>query len=307
VGIASFYPATSQDIVSTVGLSFFNFSMPSIAARDFGLFMLKVCAMQIALLALSMLFFGEARAFRLALVPVLALLLAKYVLNPSPPHYYIMCTLLWPILLIYLPWGRNLGSNLAYFSLPPLYAVLMFLGAVTYAARYAPLYENDSREFRSVFIKPFTKAPWTSLNETVSFVAPQQPIESRVTAIQSRIRPGDKVLLLSPFDHLLSFYVAPQSYCGHFDLMTNFVTKTVKGEILSCVNDAEHLLVVYDTALEVPCPTDALQMHPVCQSRASMKANLSRLRDEIAPMLELVGADGDLVFYRHDKPFDPAK
>lgn len=301
VAIASRYPGVSQDIVNTVGLSFFNISQQSIPKREFAWIMLYISIAQLALFALSMAFEGKDRALRLALIPVLALSLVKFVFNPAAPHFYIMCTLLWPVALIYLPWSNKARRNTGRTVLPLPYSAFVAVSTLIFAIQTCLSYQQNARDFRGRLIESFSRTPWTGLNETISFVAPEQPIRSRVTAIQSQMRMGDKVLFLSPFDHILSFYVNPQSFCGHFDLLTNFATYSVANAVSSCVSDATQLLVVYDKALEIPCPTDGLQEQPLCQQRAQMKHNLIRYKDELLPMLQPNGFDGDLVFYRRDR------
>jgi hypothetical protein len=300
VGLASIYPGTSHNIVNTVELSFFNISMQSMAKRDVAWFLLYVATAHIVLFALSTMFHARERALRVALVPVLALSLTKYVYNPAAPHLYIMCTLLWPLMLIYIPWipARSSAGRRIFLPQPLPFAIAV--ATIILATQVGFDYGAGASDFRARFVDPFQQKNWTQLNETLPTVAPEAPISARVEAIRSQLRPGDKMLLLSPFDHVLNFYANPQSYCGHFDLFTNFATSAVADKVRDCVANAKSLLIVYDRALEIPCPTDSLEAQPLCRQKSQMKYNLTAFRDLIMPLVHFTASDDNLIFYRRD-------
>ena len=139
------------------------------------------------------------------------------------------------------------------------------------------------------------------LGESIKIVAPAEPIAQRVTAIREELRPDEPLLLLSPFDHLLSFYVNPKSYCGHFDVLTNVVTTDNVLAIQKCVNSRTDVLVVYDRALATPCPTlvaDVLHFTSECRNKFLAKQNLLTILELLRPSLVEQSSKGDLVFYR---------
>jgi hypothetical protein len=57
-------------------------------------------------------------------------------------------------------------------------------------------------------------------------------------------------------------------------------------------------LIVYDLATEVTCPDIILQIEQRCRLKPALKGNLVNLKDRLLPLVELVGSDGDLEFYR---------
>src|SRR5206468_2664805 len=112
---------------------------------------------------------------------------------------------------------------------------------------------KEAAHFHEFLTDDFRASSWVSLGERMSMAMPEGPIAERVHAIREELRPGEKLLVLSPFDHVLSFYVNPRGLCGHFDVLTNLATHKDAEAVMECVWGSEKLLVVYDRALETPC------------------------------------------------------
>lgn len=287
---------TSSDVVSTVRLSFFNVGMPYMTYSDAMWFFLTVASAQVALFGLSFLFAGPERTLRIAFLPCLALLLIKYIFNPSPPHLYVVLTLLWPICLTYLPWASSPG--LSKWSLPRLIAPAVAIIFAFVAAQGGRSFKEQSSEFRSAQIDNFKIGQWTQLGETIGFVAPEEEFYERVVSIKSHVRPDDTLVLLSPYDHILNFYVNQQNICGHFDLFTNLATREIANRVIECATRSAQTMIVYDRSAETRCPTDPLQSNPRCALKFDMKTNLIDLKNRLLPFVELVGSDKNLEFYR---------
>ena len=242
----------SADIVGAVWLGFYNIDVPIFEAgrfaRDFAAILLVEAALFVVIFSA---FSGGERDGRIAILGVLSLILIKWIFNPSGDNAAFSFVLIEPLMLVFLPWGEA-GSRapawnrqiLSYARLAVF--VLAFAGCAS-GVRSEIL---GGAEFRRFYIHHYVAQPWTSLGETLPAVTPENPIASRVKAIRAQLQPGDKLLLLSPFDQLLSFYVNPPGYCGHFELLSNMVTRQIAERVEECAAKSAHVLIVKDDALE---------------------------------------------------------
>jgi len=289
---------TSPDIVNTVQLAFFNIGMPFMTMHDVVWFFMILTAAHVILLGLSLLFSGRERALRLVCIPVLALLLVKYIFNPAAPHLYLVCTLLWPMCLTYLPWPFSVRTTPQGWTMPwpsaPLLAALMLYCAIQGGLAY----KEQARDFRSIFINDFEINKWSDLGETINFITPEKPVFDRVMGIRKYINPDDSLVLLSPYDQVLNFYVNPRKICGHFDLLSNLATRDSARKVFECATRSPQVLIVYDRAAETPCPTDLLEAQSHCALKAAIKGNLVDMRAKLLPFVKLVASDQNLAFYR---------
>jgi hypothetical protein len=282
----AFFFHASPDIIKTFQLSFFNIGMPFTGLTEAAWLLASLVAAELVLFCLSMLFSENERTMRLCYLPVLALLMVKYIYNPAPPHLYLVCTLLWPMLLLYLP--------------PRLAAAAPLIAAtsVYFAAVAGDVYKADAQTFRSLLVNDFAVSDWHSLGERVGFVAPERPISDRVESIKNKVTPGDTLIILSPYDQILNFYVNPRLICGHFDILSNLATRDIESALLTCATRSSKTLIVYDKASETPCPTGYRQTQSRCALKAITKGNLTNFRDRLLPFVEFVGSDDNLLFYR---------
>jgi hypothetical protein len=277
---------TSPDIIKTVHLSFFNIGMPFLSRTDEAWLLACLIAAELVLFCFSMLFSENERAIRLCYLPVLALLMVKYIYNPAPPHLYLVFTLVWPMLLLYLPPQFSKGR--------PLLALII----LCFAAFAGNVYKHEAKAFRSLFVNDFPVSNWNSLGESIGFVTPEKPITQRVESIQRQVAADDTLIILSPYDQILNFYVNARAICGHFDILSNLATHAIENDLLACSTRSSRTLIVYDKALETPCPTGYLQTQSRCALKATTKGNLTRFRDKLLPLVELVGSDENLLFFR---------
>jgi hypothetical protein len=300
LGYTSFFHG-SPDIIKTVQLSFFNIGMPFMNRTETVWFFVGLIAAEFFLFCMSMLFSGNERTLRLCYLPVLALLMVKYIYNPAPPHLYLVFTSLWPVLLLYLPppsstaHPMRIGSAL-------IDSILVAAVAVPFAVQAGITYGEEAKAFRTQYISDFVVNTWGSLGESIGFVAPELPISERVKSIKKQITPEDTLIILSPYDQILNFYINSQKICGHFDLLSNLATKDIENALLTCSIRSSKTLIVYDHASETPCPTGYLQTQSRCALKATTKGNLTDFRDRLLPFVKLVGSDENLLFYRPTGP-----
>jgi hypothetical protein len=266
-----------------------------------------VCAIEVALCLLAASYFkGGERDARIAIVGVLALVLVKWIFNSSPANLSYSNILALPVMLAFVPWRETLPE------LPArkhFLAGLVQTGILVVMLPYAALQVRHELQwkydFDHKFISHYATAPWTQLGERLPVITPQAPILERVAAVRREIRPGEKMLIISPFDQLTSFYVNPAGFCGHFEVISNLTTTDSVKAIAACVKN--HALVVVDSAIDMPCPIQEYEIlgknpqtalaRKVCPTKEKMKRNAALLLKQIGP-LKKVGEQGPLSFYR---------
>jgi hypothetical protein len=181
-------------------------------------------------------------------------------------------------------------------------SILVAAVAVPFAVQAGITYGEEAKAFRTQYISDFVVNTWGSLGESIGFVAPELPISERVKSIKKQITPEDTLIILSPYDQILNFYINSQKICGHFDLLSNLATKDIENALLTCSIRSSKTLIVYDHASETPCPTGYLQTQSRCALKATTKGNLTDFRDRLLPFVKLVGSDENLLFYRPTGP-----
>lgn len=288
---------TSEDILTSISLGFFQINMPVLGAFDSIVTLTAIIFSQLVLLILTFSFKEGERTARLCLLPILGLLLIKYLWNPAAPHLHVTLAFILPMCLLYIPFdvidSRVQQTRMQY-----------LINGVTAIALIACLlqayqYASESNYVKKYVTGDFLALPWRELAETISIVTPEGEIVQRVNAIKKRIQPTDSLLVLSPFDHLLSFYINPKKYCGHFDLITNLTSRQDFEKIKLCTDRNPELLVVFDEALLKPCPEkiDKNASKQNCENKLIFKNNVANVMKHI-PNLQEVDRDGDLIFYR---------
>jgi hypothetical protein len=253
-------------------------------------FILLLVVGQLSLIYLSRFASAPLQPALLSLAPVLGCLFVKYAFNPSPPHLSFVLVLAASVALIFVPWTRMTPFSRALLLTPA------FVAVISYTAFLSGKYLTESDVDRASLMRPFVSEPWRRLGETISFVTPEADILRRVSAIKALIPGFDRILWLSPFDHLLSFYVNPPMFCGHFEVMTNLTTSGIQEQLENC-GAQPGTLVVYDKALATPCPTDPLESDSRCAARAAMKSNLDHIMQSLSGRVQRITETRDLIFY----------
>jgi hypothetical protein len=295
---------TSPDIANSISLGFFNVNMPILPPWDIAKSTAWIVLAQgiVTLGALS--FTGPERAARLSILPVIGLSFVKAVFNPSPPHLSISLAFILPILLVFLPSPqKGVGNGPLEPVMQPVnfsWAKLAALGVLVMGCWVSGIdYLSKATLFKGELVKPFVTRQWSSLGETLPTAIPESPIAERVSAISEVSRPEDALLVLSPFDHLVSFYANPARYCGHFELLSNIATTNIADQVVECVVRTPNVLVIYDHALAEPCPDlTRLGIETECRKKFMAKGNIQHLLERLLPDLVEVERKGDLVFYR---------
>jgi hypothetical protein len=180
-------------------------------------------------------------------------------------------------------------------------------------------YRNVAKVREGTLLSLFEIHQWSGLNETFETPTPDEPIVSRMKTVQEEIKSDDAVVFLSPFDHLMSFYSNPKSYCGHFEFVTNLVTYGNVNDVVSCVRHNPNALLVYDDAMFNKCPVLwHLKFYPndfrstinelltasqgtmdSCEAKNKLYETMQSIMDTLKPELVLVKKVGPLSFYRH--------
>lgn len=291
----------SVDILNSIYLGFFQVNMPFLSGKQGVSFILMTLVLQLVLVLLCLKFRGAERMARLSILPSLMLVLIKVIYNPSSPHLDITLLFLIPFLLVYIPRDKNyfLYKNIPN-SLKNLSFPILILSLALLCWNKGIKYEEESNFIRRYYVMPFQASPWTSLGETIPMVTRGDEVANRVRAINNKLGPDDALLILSPLDHLISFYVNPKKYCGHFELISNLTQKSDFEKIKNCVNNAKNILIVYDQALSTPCPDlKKLNMVNRCSQKLEVKNNVIDVLKYL-PKLKESGREGNLIFYRKD-------
>ncbi len=291
----------SPDITSTVQLGFLNIGVPLMTVTAALIFFRNVLIGQTAFAWAAFQFPDGERDARLCLLFAVALVLIKYLYNPSPPHLSFVGILLVPMALVFFPWNKTARSSASAQGLRWIGRAVVTSFALGFCLWAGQLYLQMGAKFRTLFVDDFSAKSWTHLGETIGMIAPEGPIAERVAAIRAEIKPGEKILMLSPFDHLLSFYINPRAFCGHFDVLTNVATSAQVQSLLSCAQRSPNVLIVYDSALERPCPdleSSVLHTATRCPKKLIIKRNMQMLMERLRPSVTVVGTSSDLTFYR---------
>ncbi len=294
----------SHGFLETIQVGIFGIAMPSVDNAAF----LGLCAyvvMVAAVLVVAALRFDASeRAARLCIIPVLGLLMIKYVYNLSPVHLLYTLAFIFPASLIFLDWNSGAKGWVAKtFTVGQRKRFTTFMLSILMVVCVAAAlhYQRDSYQRRAMLVDVFQKNSWTDLGETIQTTTPAEPIVSRMKAIQEQIKPEDSALFLSPFDHLMSFYGNPKSFCGHFEYLTNLVTYDNIAFVEECVRSNPNVLVVYDDAIETKCPSewdDVYYSVNSCTSRKKLLLTMQTIMAHLKPELTLVKKSGSLSFYR---------
>jgi len=290
----------SLDIVRNISLGFFQINMPAIFPHKIFFYLLSIFSFELILVFLCFGFQGKERLARLALLPILALLFIKPLFNPSGPHLAISSAFILPCLLLYLPisaGGKYHNFNLMDKSIPSALIGIVMVVSIFICVNSGNKYNGDSKWMHTYLIDPFVVKPWIGLGETLPMVTPGEEISQRVGLIKKYLKDDDSLLILSPFDQTLSFYLNPNQYCGHFDLVSNIATQKNIDQVVTCFNSKKEMIVVYDLLMNKACPIRPLDSIIDCQ-KLDAKQNVSKILDRIKPNLVEVGRSTDLIVFK---------
>lgn len=288
----------SEGFLQGVGLGFFGL-FPAPTWAEFTL--LSVCILAVlALLVKSVAGFEyNERAARLCLLPIAALLVIKYLLYALAVHLLFVLIFIVPVMLTYIRWQHSSASVPSPHAVP-LRAILATVLVLVCCGKTV-VYASGAHSFRQTMIQPYVLHQWDSLHETFQTPVPEEPIATRVAAIRSVLKPDDSVLFLSPFDHILSFYVNPKRFCSHFEITVNPITHPMVKSIIECAQNTQQTLIVYDTAENMPCPDSVFANYynqQSCALKLKLKQNSATILKALEASYTAVGTSGPLTFYR---------
>jgi hypothetical protein len=295
----------SSGFLQTAQSGLFGIGMPPAQSRSqFFDFCLLVGILALGLGYCATRFPAAERAARFSTLPVIALLLIKYIYNTSDAHLFYSLVFIAPSLLIYWDWQNHAvlprSLTLEQKQMAAHFVVLM---ATLFCLLFSVRYYHGAKTSEAIRINPFVQHVWSDLGESLATVTPEQPIAARIQAVRDEMRPDDVVLFLSPFDHLMSLYANPQNYCGHFEVLSNLTTHQTVASVVDCVRNSPRALVVYDDALKKTCPESWPQFfyydNAGCVRKRKLKMTLQSVMEVIKPDLVLVKQSGALSFYRH--------
>jgi len=295
----------STGFLETVQVGIFGVATPPLDYSKFLSMCLYVSLCGIALIIATMRFDSLEKGVRLCFLPVLCLMMVKYIYNASPNHLLFTLVFVSPFALVYMDWNLKTASwKLFNLDVAQRQKTLRFIVTALVVGGLATAlhYNRDSTQSRNMLVTMFHKNSWSELGEAFQTSAPAEPIEVRMKAVQAEIRPEDQVLFLSPFDHLMSFYGNPKSFCGHFEYLTNLVTYADVETVIACERNNPHALVVYDDAVQAKCPSSWSEDYydvTSCVMKKKLMISMQFIMDALKPGLVLVKKVGPLSFYRH--------
>jgi hypothetical protein len=301
VTAGSFFLPQNPDFVINVQAGFFGVGTPKLEPRGYREFIFVVVASAIICAALAFRMSRPERDARLALLPIIALLGIKFLFNPSSAHLFFTCSAVLPLVLCYVPWLAS-GARRAYskWLIAEDLATLLIVGGCLFVAVN---YVKDRRKFNADYTGILQKYDWSSLGDSIVTTTPPEFLKSRVDAIRSELAPNQRLLLLSPFDHLLSFYINPPTYCGQFEMLTNLVSENDLNRVVSCVQRHPETLIVYDNGNDIICPSkDLIRIYDMasCTGKILLKTGLKTVAEILETGAKSSKAIGNLTFIRMD-------
>lgn len=312
----------SKGFLQTIQAGLYGVSVPALRAID----LIFVCVGAVVYTAVALVmtlgFNSQERMARLCIIPVIWMLMIKFIYNPSSAHMLFTLSFIAPVTLALWNWKEQ-HVILAAYGLEAQHQkkfisfVLML--AVMANLAFAYHYRAEAKERANLLLDLFEKHSWANLNERFITTTPSDPIETRMKALNEQIKPDDAVVYLSPFDHLMSFYSNPKRYCGHFEYLTNLVTYANIDDVVECVRRDTNALLVYDDAVFNKCPNllhikfyvDDVRTTlnrlflasqgtmDSCEAKNKLYQSMQVIMDRLKPELVLVKKDGPLSFYRH--------
>lgn len=284
----------SDSLIRTVWVTFFNIAVPAVS--EAWLIQFWIGAVIFAAVAIYLATSNNRSEMypKLCMLPMLAVLQTKYLVNPSFVHVWFTLLLTLPVAILFVPWRE--------WTTRRMIAVCEIISVAAVGLCFSSLrqYNIQADRIASNYYSFYQLHSWSDLGENLTTPTPSAGIAERVQAIRERAGTYDKLLVLSPFDFLMGFYANPEHYCGHFDILTNLITSGTFNSIVQCVKNSPRVMVVYDEALNIPC-TEV--KYPFSYDRASCEAKRTLKKMEtgvlraVKPYLVETARVGSLTFY----------
>jgi hypothetical protein len=297
----------SHGFLETIQVGIFGVAVPTVSVSLFLKIATYVGALAALLVWAAYRFPAHERLPRLCIIPIMCLLMIKYIYNASPVHLLYTTAFLLPMSLVFLDWKNQLHflsswglNDTQRYNITWFMSSAVVVGCLLCAVHYG----SGADQRRAMQTDLFQKNSWSDLGETFITTTPQAPIATRIKAIQAEIKPQDVVIFLSPFDHLMSFYGNPEKYCGHFEYLTNLVTYKNVADVEACARNSPNVLVVYDPLVEKSCPDSVRSLFydiHSCEKKGMLLQTMINTMSKLKIELVLVKQEGGLYFYRQKK------
>jgi len=295
----------SKGFLDTVHIGMFKISVFPMEWAALAETLFYVALFSIISIVLVRRFPDSERAPRFCMMPMMALLLLKFIYYKFAVHLLFVLGFILPMSMVFFDWKSqcNLPCRIS-LNTADRHKMSAFLACLVVAVCFvfATHYKNAAQRRDEMMIKPFKTFVWDGLGESFSTTTQADPIVSRMTALRAEMKPDDRVLFLSPFDHLMSFYANPKKYCGHFEYLTNLATYSLIDDVVTCAKTSPNILVVYDEAVEHKCPTSWRADYydeDQCVVKKKLTLSLQDIMHDLKANLVLVNKAGPLSFYRH--------
>lgn len=292
----------NPDVLVNVQAGFFGVGLPQISVRHFVEFVAFSVVATGTLIFLANPMPMSERDARFALLPIIAILAVKFLFNAAPPHLFYTGAAAIPIMACYLPWCRTSLTRVCdprWTATEQIITVLCLVFCLATGVRYI----FQQRVFTEEYILPLKRYDWALLGDKIQATIPPEAFKEKIDAIKAELSPNQKVLFLSPFDHVLSFYANPKSYCGQFEIMTNLVSYKDIGKLVACIKRNPDTLVIYDSANEMLCPPKmfgAIYDNNGCRGKVLLKRALQAVWASLLPGASSVKKSGSISLMRMD-------
>ncbi|MGB0697036.1 MAG: hypothetical protein ACPGOY_15385 [Rhodospirillaceae bacterium] len=307
MAVLPFRDLVTGDRLDWIKFGFFGIAVPPFPSAIFPIFLSITAGLVFTFCILNQHFEVRERDARLAVLVIAAFMMIKYVYNAAPNHLYYTLLFVACMALTALPWSPACQWRVGKGPLNPLslsWVLLLALGVSGFAFANGATLLREAQQFKARMIMPFEAEDWSRLGETIRINIPGDPVMGRVSAIRETLDPEETLLILSPFDILMNFYVNPRYSCAHFDLLSSLYLLPHIDAVAECVRRTPNVLVVYDHALSVRCADvpdrwlSAIAQSTGCRIREQGKDSIAQIYELLAFDLVEVSRTDDLVFYR---------
>lgn len=284
----------SDSFIRTVWVTLFNIAVPVVSKTWLTRFWISAVLFTATGIYLAASNDRSEMYPKLCMLPMLAVLQTKYLVNPSFVHVWFTMLLTVTVAIVFVPWREwKTRRSIAVCEIISVMAIVLCF------VQLRP-YNTQANEIARYQYSFYQLHSWSDLGENLKTPTQSAGIAERVQAVRARAGTYDKILILSPFDFLMGFYANPEQYCGHFDILTNLITFGTINSIVECVKKSPKVMVVYDEALNVPC-TEARYPFTYdrdsCEAKRKLKEAENSLLQEIRPYLVETSKAGSLTFY----------
>ena len=288
LGISLFTKYITGDYIQTMQLAVLGL-LPGLNTKDLLILVFQINIILLVLLKLSKKYFHDDELyFRLSILLLGLLLFSKYIFYPHKLHLIASMVMIAPLSLIFFDWQR---ANLLFkFSLLT-FSVYIVLAVFNY--------KIEGSQFINSNVKAFKVDYWNNLHESFFSSMPEDEIFSRVSLIRERAKESNRLLILSPYDHLISAFIKPQKYCGHFELNLNLLTNALIDKVVECVKNHPDTLIIYDDMLRDNCAISKFKIETNCKFYNVTKSGPISVYEALKPNLVLQKKEGPLTFYKY--------